>query len=100
MPKVELSLPADEDVRGIWRFTAASWSERQAQIYVGKLFDAMEALAAGARAGHPADDISTGLRRENCASHAILYRQRDGGIFVVRVLHQRMHFSDHLAEEG
>ncbi len=64
-----------------------------------RFFDAMEALAAGTRLGRPADDISAGLRRENQASHAILYRQRDDGIFVVRVLHQRMHFPDYLSEE-
>lgn len=98
MPEVELSPPAYEDVRGIWRYTAANWSERQAQSYIDKLFDAMEALAAGSRPGRSADNISVGLRRENCVSHVIFYRQRDSGIRVVRVLHQRMHHAAHILD--
>jgi toxin ParE1/3/4 len=100
MAKVELSPPADEDMRGIWRYSVATWSERQAQKYADHLFDAMEALAADSRLGRPADNISAGLRRENCTSHVIFYRRTDDGILVVRVLHQSQDHAAHFPDDA
>ena len=99
MPSAELSPRADEDVREIWHYTAETWSERQAQNYVDALFDTIEALAETPSSGIVADDISAGLRRQRCASHMIFYRETPLGILIVRVMHEQMDFTAHLAND-
>lgn len=98
-PKAELSPRAEDDVRDIWRYTAETWSEHRAQTYVDGLFDMMEALAAEPHHGRAADEIAEGLLRRACASHVIFYRAIDGGVLIVRVLHARMDFPAHLAND-
>jgi toxin ParE1/3/4 len=99
MPRVDLSPRADDDLRGIWNFTADTWSEEQAERYVDDLIDAMEALAADPTRGRTAHELSIGLRRHRCASHVIFYREVTGGVRIVRVLHSSMDFAAHLAND-
>jgi toxin ParE1/3/4 len=99
MAKVELSPSAEEDMREIWRYSADTWSERQANVYVDALFDAMDEAADAPNSGRRADDLSEGLLKKSCASHVIFYRERSDGVRVVRVLHKQMDFSAHLAND-
>lgn len=98
MPSVELSPLADKDVREIWRYTANTWSDRQANAYVDGLFDTMERLADDPARGRSADDIKEGLRRQRCVSHVIFYRQVASGVLIIRVLHASTDFAAHLAD--
>lgn len=99
MPKAELTPRAEADMRDIWRYTAETWSEQQAQRYSDDLFDMMEALALAPQRGRPADDLSLGLRKQNCGAHTIFYRPSETGALIVRVLHQRMDHAAKLAND-
>jgi hypothetical protein len=45
---------------------------------------------------NPASDLRQGYARRLTGSHIIFYRITDGGVDVVRVLHQSMDFDRHL----
>lgn len=99
MARAELSPSAEEDVREIWRYSAETWSPRQAQAYVDGLFDVMEALAVSPNEGQLAREIAEGLHKRRYVSHMIFYRAKPDGVLIVRVLHASMDFSAHLAND-
>ena len=44
----------------------------------------------------PVDDVSPGLFRAGIGSHMIFFRIDGDELSIVRVLHQSMHYKDHL----
>lgn len=54
----------------------------------------------GALPGQEIGDIQPGPRRANQGSHAIYFKQTDGGILILRILHQRMDPARHFADLG
>lgn len=84
---------------GIWQYSQSRWSEQQADKYTNALFDAMQALAEEPDRGKRCDNIHPGLRRYARGSHIIFYMADDTGAEIVRVLHQRMDFAAHLAND-
>ena len=90
MPKYVVSRTAQFDMRGIARYTVEKWGTDQAVRYATGLRSCFEMLGDNPRIGRTCDSIKEGLRRYECAKHVIFYRQKPGGIRVVRVLHQGM----------
>jgi toxin ParE1/3/4 len=66
------------------------WGGRQADQYLTKLEDGFALLAENPSIGRTCDVIREGLRRFEVGRHVIFYLPEPGGIFVVRVLHERM----------
>lgn len=88
---------ASKDLSSIWDYSAEQWNADQAERYVLAIEGACEALARGHLRGRTADDFRHGYLRLRSGSHYIFYRQRDdGGVDIMRVLHERMNFSKHL----
>ncbi|MER2510694.1 MAG: type II toxin-antitoxin system RelE/ParE family toxin [Amaricoccus sp.] len=88
---------AVRDIGQIWDYTAAQWGVAQAERYVRALRDVCALLASGALSGTDASEILPGYRRIRSGRHVIFFRQLpDGGVEIVRVLHQRMDARDHL----
>jgi toxin ParE1/3/4 len=96
MAEYKLSPAAERDLESIWRFTADQWSVGQAETYIDGLIDAMEALARQPLRGRSAEELRPGYRRQNVGAHVIFYRLDTHGVAIVRVLHQRMDFDEHL----
>lgn len=57
---------------------------------------AIEIVAEDPRRGRTCDDVRAGYRKYPAGSHFVFYRLVEGGIDVVRILHQRMDFEQHL----
>jgi len=90
-----LSPRAESDVRGIYEYTAETWSVRQADTYLDELVSAFQGLASGLRKGqsvltHP------GMMKLAVGSHIVFYRDRGDRLDVIRVLHQAMDVPTHL----
>ena len=96
MPEFRLRPAARIDLESIWHDTCSDWSQRQADAYIGRLFDAFVTLAEFPLAGKAADDIRPGYRQQRCGSHVIFYRQQDFGVEIVRILHGQMLAELHL----
>lgn len=85
-----LSPAAQADIEEIWDYTAGRWGSAQAERYVLALRDACRELAQGTRLSRDAGDIRPGYRKARAGSHILYFRpMADGGVHVVRVLHQR-----------
>jgi len=87
---------AQRDLNDIWNYSAASWSVSQAETYIRKIQRVCSMLAEDPRLGRPCEDIRAGYRKFRAGSHFVFYRIIEDGIDVVRVLHERMDFEQHL----
>lgn len=93
-----LTPAAQASVRGILRWTLERFGERQAEAYEARLLSAFARLADGALPGRSARAewgaaVPEDLRFVRVGSHVVLFRERDGQVEVVNVLHGRMDLS-------
>ena len=90
---------AGSDLRDISRKTARAWGVPQARRYLDRLEAGCQALADNPGVGHACDDVRLGLRRLEVGRHVVFYRPTPEGIFVVRILHDRMLPGRHIPDE-
>ena len=91
-----LSPRAQRDIDEIWDYSASIWGVQQAEVYVRQIRRAVEIVAEDPCRGRNCDNIRAGYRKYPAGSHFVFYRVVEGGIDVVRILHQRMDFDQHL----
>ena len=91
-----LSPRAQADIDEIWDYTADRWNEDQAERYTQDLRRVIEAVARDPRKGRSCDHIRRGYRKYLVGAHVLFFRAVADRIEVVRVLHQRMDFEQHL----
>ena len=96
MNRIVLSPRAQADLEDIWDYTAARWSEGQAERYIRDLWQAIETVAHDPRKGRACDGIRPGYRKYLVGVHVLFYRMFNDGVEIVRILHQRMDFDKHL----
>lgn len=70
----------------------------QADKYTHELDHFLSLLAKNPQAGRDISDIINGVRRHDYRLHAIFYPQSGCGIFIIRILHQKMNPFLHLSE--
>lgn len=90
-----LSPRAEADLEEIWLYTFRHWSAAQADSYLDGIVATFDDLAAGRKAGRPAD-VRAGYLKCPAGAHVVFYRQTEAGIDVIRVLHQSMDAARHL----
>jgi toxin ParE1/3/4 len=91
-----LSPRAQSDLEEIWDFTAARWSELQAERYIRSIWMAIELVASDPSKARSCDEARAGYRKYYTGAHVLFIRETEGGLSVVRILHQRMDFERHL----
>ncbi len=96
MPGYTLSPAAQGDLSEIWDYTAKHWGEAQAERYARSIQATCEGLSDGTLVGLSAEDIRAGYRKIAAGSHVMYYREREGTLEIVRILHRRMDVSRHL----
>lgn len=96
MTDLIFSPAAQNDIEGIYDYTAQQWGAAQAEHYVGALRDICHGLAQGKQQGRDIGHVRVGYRKKASGSHFIFYRESSAGIEIVRVLHRRMDLTRHL----
>jgi toxin ParE1/3/4 len=96
MSRYILSPRAKADLDEIWDFTVRTWGEQQAEDYIRLLVGAIETVAENPRKGRACGEIRKDYRKYLAGSHMIFFRKIKSGIDVVRILHGRMDFGQHL----
>jgi toxin ParE1/3/4 len=76
-------------------YTIERFGIEQARRYRDDLESCFQTLAASPMIGRSADELGSNLRRYKHQSHIVFYLPSDQGVFVVRVLHQRMDYAIH-----
>ena len=90
MAAFHFSRRAETDLLDIGIYTLQHWGGDQTIRYLDQLETCCQRLAESPRLGHPCNEILSGLRRMEQGKHVIFYREREGGILVIRILHQSM----------
>jgi toxin ParE1/3/4 len=91
-----LSPRAKADIEEIWNYTEERWGLNQAKRYTREIQRAIETIAADPGRARNCDDIRPGYRRFSVGSHIIFFVTKRDQIEIIRVLHQRMDFDQHL----
>lgn len=91
-----LSPRAQGDIDHIWDYTAKHWGVDQAEIYARQLFQHIAAVANQPSIGRACRDVRVGYYKYPSGSHFLFYRLMDNGVDIVRILHERMAFDQHL----
>ena len=87
---------AREDLERIGDYTLERWGDRQEEIYLGMLNQALLSLVDEPELGRPADAIAPGLRKLRTGRHMVFYLISETNIDVIRILHQSMDYEQHL----
>ena len=90
MAVFHFSRRAEADLLNIGVYTLQNWGADQTVRYIDQLEACCQRLADNPGLGRACDEIRPGLRRMEQGKHVIFYRQREGGILVICILHQSM----------
>jgi toxin ParE1/3/4 len=91
--RVRVQAAAAHRIDDIYRHTAETWGEAQAERYIRGLFDRFDAIAARSFPWRPIP-AEFGVSGFVCRyEHHLIYWKvlRDGDVGIVTVLHERMH---------
>lgn len=90
---------AEADLEAIWDFTAATWSQQQAEKYHALFLAAFNRLAGGKAKGRPVT-LRDGYYKSAVGAHLIFFRMPPGFLDVIRILHSSMDVERHLPLAG
>lgn len=96
MLKIYKQLRAEDDLVDIWLYSFQEWGTDQADLYLDKLDAGITRIAQDPTIGMDCSPIRQGYRRLHVEHHQVYYRITQGGIEIVRVLHERMDPDQHL----
>ena len=98
MAEFRLSKSADTDLGDIANYTIGRFGIEQARRYRDGLVNCLSQIAETPLIGRSADDLNPGLRRFEHQSHVVFYQLELNGVFIVRILHQRMDAPTHVGD--
>jgi len=91
-----LSNKAEQDLREIYRYSRLKFGEMRTDAYFIGLNDKFNLLASNVSLAQKVDRIRQGYYRCFYQKHAVYFVAKRDGIFIVRVLHQKMKPELHL----
>lgn len=100
MSRYRLSVLAELDLADIADYSVDMWGGRQAEAYLDSLVDCFVRIAKTPDMGRSCNSVHPGFRRIEQGKHVIFYKPDNDGVFISRILHQRMLPTDHAWMEG
>lgn len=85
-PAYALAPKAEADLETIWRYTAQTWSIKQADTYVRELTGTFSLIASMPEMARERREFNPPVRIHVNQSHLVVYLLRDPGIVILRVL--------------
>jgi toxin ParE1/3/4 len=95
---INISPKAKADIVEIWDYTASVHGPDAADSYVTEINRVMVLALQYSKIGSDYSDIRQGYRKLRSGSHLIFYIPHDGGIEIIRVLHQQSDIPERLAD--
>jgi len=96
MRKLYHQIKAQNDIKEIWLYSFREHGEEQADKYYDELIVGMKSIEINPYIGVACDYIRSGYRQYQINHHCIFYRLTDKRINIIRVLHEKMKFKEHL----
>jgi toxin ParE1/3/4 len=90
MANYTLSQEADMDITAIYTYSFNNFGEEKADAYLSSLENCLTNLAHTPETGRKIYNIRKGYRRYEHQNHSIFYKTTQTGVFIIRILHQRM----------
>jgi len=97
MQSYDLTLAAEEDLRGIWRYTFETWGFDQAEMYFDQIEACCEAVGGRNEWSKTLEGLPNGVRIHRCEHHYIVWLDEDRPI-IIAILHERMDFMRRLQD--
>lgn len=93
--KYVVSSAACSDLLSIWASSADRWDEEQADLYIDAITVRFAWLTRNAGLWHERPELGPGLCSYPEKSHVIIFREADGNLQIIRVLHASMDVDRH-----
>ncbi|MFZ3581698.1 type II toxin-antitoxin system RelE/ParE family toxin [Loktanella sp. DJP18] len=93
----DLTLAAEEDLRGIWRYTYETWGFKRAETYFDRIEACCEAVGRKHAQSKTLDGLPNGIRIHRCEHHYIFWLDGDRPV-IIAILHERMDFMRRLKD--
>lgn len=93
----KLSRKAEIDLAEMYQFGILKFGLLQAQKYFLEMHDVFQVLHENADLGRDASEYIEDLKRFAFKAHTLFYLQTTSGIFILRVLSQRMDYEQNLS---
>lgn len=100
MRRLFLTRKAEDDLRGIWIYSAESWGPAQADRYLDGLERALEACGEEPTRGTERREARSGTWSWTALRHVLFYRFDGESVVVQRVLHGAMDPARHLEDDA
>ncbi len=94
--RLELATRASADIQDILSHTAEKWGEQQVYKYGATLDSALAIIEENPRIGHTKPNLKAGMLCYKAGQHLIFYRIDDSTVYVLRILHSKMDYTQHL----
>jgi len=93
---LSLTQEAESDFIDILVYTAQEWGETKRQEYDASLCHALDVVRDNPFLGYRHSLLPEDHRCFNVRKHVLAYQIKNSHIYVLRILHQRMNFPDHV----
>ena len=97
MKPYELTLAAEDDLRGIWQYTDDTWGLDQAETYFDKIEACCDAVGDKRARSKTMIGLPDGVRIHCCEHHYIIWLDTDRPL-IIAILHERMDFMQRLID--
>lgn len=84
---------AAQDLDDIWNYTAQVWSPLQAETYLAGIQRTIQTLAEMPEIGRLRTEITPPVRTHPSAEHLIIYQFDALNLTIIRIVHNRRHWS-------
>jgi len=89
MPDYQLTLAAEDDLRGIWRYTCDVWGPEQADMYLDQIGDCLDLIGLGRVHSRSFQKLPDGVYLYRCQKHFVFWVVIDSPI-ILAILHEKM----------
>lgn len=97
MQSYDLTLAAEEDLRGIWRYTYETWGFDQAETYFDRIEACCEAIGDRNARSKTLEGLPDSVRIHRCEHHYIVWLDEARPV-IIAILHERMDFMRRLKD--
>ncbi len=94
--KFRISSEAREDLVSVWEYSKAHWGIEQADLYIDALMLRFVWLTRNRTLWRSRPDLKTGVFSFGEKSNVIFFRESQGDIDILRILHGQMDLGQHL----
>lgn len=90
----KLSIRADTDLTDMYEYGISEFGFLKAKMYFDEMQEVVDLLAINSELGRDASEFMPMLKRFSFRAHTIFYLEIATGIFIIRVLGQRVDYEN------